>query len=107
MYGEGISRYGELVDLGLKYDLVQKSGSWFSMNETRLGQGRDSAKAYFKENPDAADSLEKQIREKMKNAAASKTDKKDISAVKAVKEPLPRANAAKAGISVDADDFEG
>ena len=45
MYGEGISKWGELVDLGVKLDLVQKSGSWFSMGETRLGQGQDAVKS--------------------------------------------------------------
>ena len=55
MYGEGISLLGELLDLGVKLDLVQKSGSWFSMGETRLGQGRDAAKQYLKDNPEAAD----------------------------------------------------
>lgn len=62
MYGEGISRLGELLDLAVKLDLVQKSGSWFSMGETRLGQGRDAAKQYLKDNPEVADSLEAAIR---------------------------------------------
>ena len=62
MYGEGISLLGELVDLGVKLDLVQKSGSWFSMGETRLGQGRDNVKQYLKDNPDVAAELEANIR---------------------------------------------
>jgi len=62
MYGEGISLLGELLDLGVKLDLVQKSGSWFSMGETRLGQGRDAAKQYLKDNPEVADDLEAAIR---------------------------------------------
>ena len=52
MYGEGISKVGELIDLGVKLDLVQKSGSWFAMGETRIGQGRDAAKQYLKDNPE-------------------------------------------------------
>ena len=52
MYGEGISHFGELLDLGVKLELVQKSGSWFSMGETRIGQGRDAAKRYLQENPE-------------------------------------------------------
>ena len=52
MYGEGISKIGEILDLGAKLDLVQKSGSWFAMGETRLGQGRDAAKQYLKDNPE-------------------------------------------------------
>ena len=62
IYGEGISRLGELVDLAVKLDLIQKSGSWFSMGETRLGQGRDAVKQYLRENPDVADSLDAAIR---------------------------------------------
>lgn len=62
MYGEGISRYGEMVDLAVKLDLIQKSGSWFSMGETRLGQGRDAAKQYLKEHPDLMDSLDAAVR---------------------------------------------
>ncbi len=61
MYGEGISKLGEMVDLGVKLDLVQKSGSWFSMGEIRLGQGRDAAKQYFRENPEAARAIEDAI----------------------------------------------
>ena len=62
MYGEGISMLGEMLDLGVKLDLVQKSGSWFSMGEVRLGQGRDAAKQYFRDQPDEADALEAAIR---------------------------------------------
>ena len=62
MYGEGISKIGEILDLGAKLDLVQKSGSWFAMGETRLGQGRDAAKQYLKDNPEVCDKLEADIR---------------------------------------------
>ena len=62
MYGEGISHTGELVDLGVKYDLVQKSGSWFSLGDERIGQGRDNAKLYFRDNPEQAEALEAAIR---------------------------------------------
>ena len=57
MYGEGISKTGELVDLGSKAGIIEKSGSWFSMGEMRLGQGRDAVKQYLKENPDLADKI--------------------------------------------------
>lgn len=63
MYGEGISLTGELVDLGLRLDLVQRSGAWFSMGEVRLGQGRDNAKQYFKDNPEDAAKLEAEIKQ--------------------------------------------
>ncbi|MEG3618392.1 recombinase RecA [Magnetovibrio sp. PR-2] len=62
MYGEGISKMGELLDLGLKAELVEKSGSWFSCNSVRIGQGRENAKNYLRENPEMAEELERQIR---------------------------------------------
>ena len=62
MYGKGISRTGELLDLGVKMDLVQKSGAWFYIGETRIGQGRDNAKLYLEQNPEAADKLEQDLR---------------------------------------------
>lgn len=66
IYGEGISHTGEIVDLGIDQGLISKNGSWFSYGETRLGQGREAAKQYFKENPEAAAELEAKILEKMK-----------------------------------------
>lgn len=63
MYGEGVSKTGELVDLGVKAGLVEKSGSWFSYNSQRLGQGRDNAKLFLKENPDLANEIELAIRQ--------------------------------------------
>ena len=65
MYGEGISRTSELVDLGVEFGILNKSGAWFSMGDTRLGQGRDAAKQYFKDHPDIADDVQKQIMEKV------------------------------------------
>ncbi|OEJ68543.1 recombinase RecA [Magnetovibrio blakemorei] len=62
MYGEGVSKMGELLDLGLKAELVEKSGSWFSCNSTRIGQGRENAKQYLRDNPEMAIELERQIR---------------------------------------------
>ncbi len=63
LYGEGISLTGELLDLGVEYRLVQKSGSWYSCGETRLGQGREAARTFLKENPEMAADLEVQVRE--------------------------------------------
>ena len=63
MYGEGISKTGELVDLGVKAGIVEKSGAWFSYDSQRLGQGRENAKAFFKANPDMANRVEQAIRE--------------------------------------------
>ena len=63
MYGEGISKTGELLDLGVKADLVEKSGSWFSYNSQRIGQGRENAKNFLRSNPEIADEIEKKIRD--------------------------------------------
>ena len=58
MYGEGISKIGELVDLGVKAGVVEKSGAWFSYDSQRIGQGRENAKPFLKDNPDIADKIE-------------------------------------------------
>lgn len=63
MYGKGISRIGELLDLAVKLDIVKKSGAWFSYNGTRIGQGRDNTKAYLQEHKDIADEIEKELME--------------------------------------------
>jgi len=61
-YGEGISRTGELVDLGVEHKLVQKSGAWFAYGDVRLGQGRENAKQFLRDNPDVADEIESKLR---------------------------------------------
>ena len=63
MFGEGISRAGEIIDLGVEYNIIQKSGSWFSYNGSKLAQGRDAAKRVIQDNPELADELEAQIME--------------------------------------------
>jgi recombination protein RecA len=63
MYGEGVSKFGELVDLGVKAGVVEKSGAWFSFDSQRLGQGRENAKAFLKSNPEVAARIEQTIRE--------------------------------------------
>lgn len=68
MFGEGISRTGEIIDLGVECGIIKKSGSWFSYGDTKLGQGRDAAKRLLKENPELADELEAKIIESKKNA---------------------------------------
>ena len=62
MYGEGISKTGEILDLASKSGLVEKSGAWYSYKGDRIGQGRENAKAYLKENPDTASEIEESIR---------------------------------------------
>ncbi len=63
MYGEGISKTGELVDLGVKAGIVEKSGAWFSFDSERIGQGRENAKVYLKEHPQMAEKIERAIRQ--------------------------------------------
>ena len=92
MYGEGISKWGELVDLAVQMDIVQKSGSWFSMGEERIGQGKDSVKTFLLANPDIAEEVEAQVRANLLSASAA-----------AAKAP---ARAAERPVAVSADDFD-
>ena len=90
-YGQGISKWGELVDLAVQLDIVQKSGSWFSMGDERIGQGVNSVKEYLMSNPDIAAEVEAKVRENL------------LKATGAAKTP---ATAAKAPVAVSADDFD-
>ena len=92
MYGEGISKLSELIDLGVKLDLVQKSGSWFSLGDVRLGQGKDAAKEYFRQNPEAAATLEKNVRENFHKLMGNQSK--------------IAARAAGRAVDVSADDFD-
>jgi len=93
MYGEGISKWGELVDLAVQLDIIQKSGSWFSMGDERIGQGRDSVKAYLMENPAVAEQVEAQVRENLYKLTGGKPK-------------ASMAQPASKAVSVDADDFD-
>ena len=92
MYGEGISKIGELIDLGVKLDLVQKSGSWFAMGDMRLGQGRDAAKQFLRDNPEVAEKLEADIRRDAYKLMPSQAK--------------AAARAAGRAVDVSAEDFE-
>ena len=92
LYGEGISKWGELVDLAVKLDIIQKSGSWFAMGDMRIGQGRDAARAYLRDNPEVAEKVEAEIR-----ANAYKLMSKQSQVA---------ARAAGRAVDVSADDFE-
>ena len=92
MYGEGISKLGEMLDLGVKLDLVQKSGSWFNMGEVRLGQGRDAAKQYLRDHPNEADALEANIRRDFHKLMSNQSK--------------VAARAAGRAVDVSADDFD-
>ena len=92
MYGEGISKWGELVDLAVQMEVIQKSGSWFSMGEERIGQGKENVKLFLQSNPDIAQQVEAKVRENMwkLHGNGAKT----------------AAKAAERAIAVDADDFD-
>ncbi len=90
MYGEGISKWGELVDLAVQMDIVQKSGSWFSMGDERIGQGKDSVKAFLQANPDIAEQVEAQVRQKLLAGSEARTP----------------ARAAERPVAISADDFD-
>ncbi len=91
LYGQGISKWSELVDLAVQMDIIQKSGSWFSMGDERIGQGKESVKAYLIANPEIAESVEAKVRENlMKVNSASRTP----------------AKAAERPVAVSADDFD-
>lgn len=72
LYGEGISRTGEIVDLGVEYDVIQKSGSWFSYAGSKLAQGRDAVKELLKDNPELAEEIEAKVREKIAEGVSKK-----------------------------------
>ena len=92
MYGQGISKWGELVDLAVQYDIVQKSGSWFSMGDERIGQGANSVKEYLMNNPEIAEQVEAQVRQKLMNATMGA--------------PKAPAKVAEKAVAVSADDFD-
>ena len=92
MYGQGISKWGELVDLAVQMDIVQKSGSWFSMGDERIGQGANSVKEYLINNPEIAESVEAQVREKLMQQSMAA--------------PKAPAKAAEKAVAVSADDFD-
>ena len=103
MFGEGISRSGEIIDLGVEHGIIQKSGSWFSYNGSKLAQGRDQAKRVVADNPELAAELEAKIMEALKGASAApaKADKTDKTP-KADKK-APSADSADMGGELDLD----
>lgn len=113
MYGKGISREGEILDMGVKLDIVQKSGAWFSYGETRLGQGRDNSKEFLANNPEIMQEIETKVREAMaKRAKEARANSRPVAqpvaavSVQPVKaEAKPAKNsAARAKIDITVDD---
>ncbi len=107
MYGKGISKTGEMVDIGVELGVIQKSGAWFSYDGMRLGQGRENVKIYFDEHPEFAAEIEGKIREANRNTAKEMDDSNsnNSSAVKAAKAPSsPQSAKARLDVTVDDDD---
>lgn len=108
MYGEGISREGELLDLAVKLEIIQKSGSWFNYKENRLGQGRDNTKEYLKNNPEFAAEIETLVRENLSrlNPSPRGREKPALAPVEIPIEAAAKvsASAAKAKIDISVDD---
>lgn len=98
IYGRGIAKEGEILDLAVKYDIIKKSGAWFSYGDSRLGQGRENVKQYLLANPDFLDDLEKQVRQKLKDETAKlqQARAEAIAAKKAAPVEAPAAAAAPA-----------
>ena len=80
MYGEGISKEGCLVDLGVDLEVIQKSGAWFSYGETRIGQGREKAKEFLRDNSEIAAEVEKKIRDLTVNKMAKQENSEGVKA---------------------------
>lgn len=112
MYGRGISHEGEIIDLGIKYDIVKRSGAWISYNDEKIAQGRDNAKAYIAEHPELAKEIEDKIREKLAEAPASQKKGKAAAAAEEAAAPTAAPEEAPAAetpakrrpkISIDVD----
>lgn len=105
IYGEGISRVGEVLDLAVELGIVQKGGAWFSYNGSKLGQGRDNSKEFLKQNPEIMQEIEDKIMESKEKIAMTSTKSKKVEAVKAAAEAAKKSAAGS--IVADAeDDFE-
>ena len=96
MFGEGISKEGEILDLAVTLGIIKKSGAWFSYNETRLGQGRDNVKIYLKENPDFAADIERQVRDNADKLLPGAARRSAAAKPKAVDDEAPDDDAEEA-----------
>jgi recombination protein RecA len=105
MYGKGISRVGEVLDLATQLDIIGKSGAWFSYGETRLGQGRDNVKIYMQENPDFTEDIARQVMERKEELSLSRKAKGAKSAPVAAA-PAP-AKAPSANLDIEVDEASG
>jgi recombination protein RecA len=78
LYGKGISRLSEIIDFGVTYDIISKSGAWFAYNGERIAQGKDNARAYLENNLDIAAEIDAKIREAMKNSEVKESTEFDV-----------------------------
>jgi recombination protein RecA len=102
MYGKGISRVGEVLDLATQLDIINKSGAWFSYGETRLGQGRDNVKLYMQENPDFTEDIARQVMERKDDLNLSRKGKGAKGAATPAPAPAPvKTSASNLDIEVD------
>jgi len=77
LYGEGISREGELIDLGVKHDIIDKAGAWYSYNGDRIGQGKDNVRNFLKDNPEIAADIDRQLRDKLLDKPSARDELPD------------------------------
>lgn len=106
MFGEGISKSSEIIDLGVEYDIIQKSGSWFSYNGTKLAQGRDAAKRVIADNPELADELEALIMAALKEGKQKKGTSKKGAKTASSKESVPDPDNDDLTDDADLDDID-
>lgn len=111
MYGEGISREGEVIDLAVKLDIIKKSGSWYSYQDNRIGQGRDKVKQYLKDNPEFCEQIAKEVMAQkdrlLATNKATKKKEKDEEPTVAVQEPVEETPVPQEAVIADMEDDFG
>lgn len=106
MYGEGISKIGEIVDLGVDCDVIQKSGAWFAYNGLKIGQGRENVKVYLKENPEIAAEIENKIKEHREELFGSKKPKLKKATLSGISEPTVESVAEEPAVKTPDIDID-
>ena len=110
MYGEGISREGEIIDLAVKLDIIKKSGSWYSYEGNRIGQGRDKVKQYLKENPEVREQIAKQVmdhKDQLLSPGRAKKKEEAVQQPEATERPVPPVTEEPVGAIPDMDEDFG
>lgn len=101
LFGEGVSKIGEIIDTAVEFDIIKKSGSWFSYDDMKIGQGRDKVKVYLQENPQICDEVEKKVREEFAKNSSLLSDSEDESE----NSPTPENAPEKKTSASDEDDY--